>query len=273
MEWVDSIKSLDGGRIPWVKRDSGIRLPLVAAARSLPRCVPHTTESSVRPAYAAGVRPTIDVGPDVRGGRSTIVQYVPFGFAATALRNASGGIETNRQVLCQIEQIAFTAREAWLPSSEMVVQLASIAEFLEQEFGIPQLYPYDPSDMASGIWASASNPWRRSDRFETRAGWHPHAAVDENDHWDCGGERIPRILRMKPEKPEPVLVDAYQLMAAWHDDKTKHRDSKPLSVHFRRRSQARSFFVKNPGLMWREIRRGRRVFLAHRRVDRARVQG
>lgn len=273
MEWPSSIPSLDGGRIPIVKRDAGIRLSLVPAAHSLKRCVPHTTESSVRPAYASGVRPTFDVGPNIKGGKSSIVQYVPLGYAATALRNDPGGRETNREVLVQIEQIAFTAREPWLPPAQMVVQLASLAEFLEEELGIPQVYPYDAKDMASGIWATTSNPWRNAMTFYEKAGWHAHAAVPEgNHHWDCGGERISRILRMKPDEPEPKLIDAYQLMSAWHNKKTDHRESEWLSPHFASKSRARSYFVNHPGQMWGEIRKGRRIFLAHRRVDETKVK-
>lgn len=272
VEWPSSIASVDGGVIKIHKQDAGIRLGLHQGARDKPRCVAHTTESPTRPAYAQGVRPHFDVGPDIKGGRSRIVQYVPFGYAATALRNLSGGTETNRLVICQIEQIAYTTREVWLPSTEMVVQMASIAEWLTQEFGVPQKYPYDPKDVAIGIWATQSNPWRRSGKFETTAGWHPHAAVPENDHWDCGGESIPTILKTKPAPP---VVEAHQLMASWWEETTKHRESDPISPHFRSKKNLFAYMVKDGGLRYavrKHLRQGHRIRIATRQVQADKVR-
>src|SRR5687768_6682497 len=103
-QWVDRIRSVDGGKITVQKQDLGIRIGTVDL--SGPRiCVPHTTEGHALPTYGPGA-PTIDVGPRRKGGRPITRQLFPFGSIATALQNDAGGIETNRRVLVQIEQVA-----------------------------------------------------------------------------------------------------------------------------------------------------------------------
>lgn len=271
-EWVDRIRSVEGGWIDVERHDLGIRIGNVDL--SGPRiCVPHTTEGHTIPTYTRGA-PTIDVGPRTKGGRPITRQLFPFGQLATALRNEPGGIETNRRVLVQIEQVAFTARERWLPPKQTVVIMASWAEFLEQELGIPQVYPYDPAEMKSGVWATPSNPWRRSGKFVRTAGWHPHAAIPENDHWDCGGEDLPVILSMKPV---PKLVTAYQATAVWRAavDDDVHREVEQIGPFFARRAALRTWMVKDNqvrGSVWRHLRAGHKIYIAERQVEPAVVR-
>lgn len=269
-EWVDSIPSVDGGRIKVEKRDSGVRIGKVDT--STPKiAVLHTIEfPTVLGSYPRGW-PTIDVGPTTKTGRPVTRQFIPFGWMATALQNDAGGVETNRRVLVQIEQAGFTARQLWLPSKEMVVILASWAEFFQEEFGIPQRYPYNPADMISGIWATESNPWRRSGKFLRLAGWHPHAAVPENDHWDCGGQNVQAILDMESQ---PDMVTAYQYAASWKgpDD---HREVEQIGPFVARKSELRTWAVKDSAVrwaLWKHLRaKGHKVFIAERQVLREHV--
>lgn len=276
-EWVDRIPSVDGGSIDVVKQDLGIRVGKVDL--SGPKvCVPHTTEGHTLPSYTRGA-PTIDVGPRTKGGQIITRQLIPFGWMGTALQNDAGGIETNRRVLVQIEQVAFTARELWLPPKAAVIIMASWAEWLEKELGIPQVYPYDPKDMRSGVWAVEGNPWRNSGKFTRVGGWHPHAAVPENDHWDCGGEDFPAILRMKPQ---PKMVTAFQLTAAWphkHED-GNHRHVEQVSPFFARKRDVRTWMVKPVKSdddklrrkVWLHLREGHRIYIAERQVDPTEVR-
>lgn len=272
-EFVDRIRSVDGGWIDVQKQDLGIRIGKVDLSR--PRiCVPHTTEGHTLPNYSRGA-PTIDVGPRTKGGRPITRQLFPFGWLATALQNDAGGVETNRWALVQIEQVAFTARERWLPPKETVVIMASWAEFLEEELGIPQRYPYDPADMKSGVWATESNPWRNSGKFTKIAGWHPHAAIPENDHWDCGGEDIPVILGVSPQWK---MVTAYQLTASWahkHTGASDHRHVEQVSPFFTKKGSVRRWMVKPVKgerdvlrhKAWAHLREGHRLYIAERQVD------
>lgn len=264
-EWVDSIKSVDEGRIKVEKRDSGIRIGKVDT--SAPKiAVLHTIEfPTVLSGYPRGC-PTIDAGPTTKGGRAVTRQFIPLGWMATALQNDAGGVETNRRVLIQIEQAGFTARELWLPSTEMQVILASWAEFFQEELGIPQRYPYVPEDMRSGIWATEGNPWRRSGKFMKLAGWHPHAAVPENDHWDCGGEDVQAIL---DRDARPEMVTAFQYAATW-TGKNDHREVEQIGPFVARKNQLRTWAVKDSSVrwaLWKHLRtKGHRVFIAERRV-------
>lgn len=256
--WMpSSIPSIDGGRpIPVKIRNMGVNIGTVSDG-GIRRGVLHTTETPHISLPWSNGCPHIAVGPERTGGPVVVHHLIPFGKMGTALKNAAGGIETNRQVLCQIEQAGYTSRDLWLPSREQVVVTASLTQWLANELGIPEHYPYDPADMASGVWATTSNPWRRSNRFETVAGWHPHAAVDENDHWDCGGEDIPAILRMKPS---PKMVEAVQLMLTYREKGAKgqtHWHSTPLSPHFRDPKDLRAWMVKDKDLrrrVWRGLK-------------------
>jgi hypothetical protein len=271
--WVDSIPSVDGGRINVVKKDFGVAVgPVDAIAHERPVCVPHTTEGYTLPYYTVGA-PHVDVGPFERGGRIFTRQLVAFGQTATALRNESGGIETNRRVICQIEQVAFTSRDLWLPNAEMQVIMASWAEFLDKEFGVPQRYPYDPKDMEGGTWAVETNPWRRRGLFATTAGWHPHAAIPENEHWDCGGENIPAILS---RAATPQMQRAFQLVAVWshkhRENADPHRHNRPVSPHFYSKELLRDWLVRPDadGVrndVFDHLEKGRKLYIAERRVE------
>lgn len=265
LEWISRIRSVDGGWIPVQKRDLGIRIGKVDMSKP-PAAVPHTTEGyALPPSWARGA-PTMAVGPAVKGGRHILQQLIPFGWMATALVNNTGGIETNRWALVQLEQVAFTAREIWLPPKEQVVITASLAEFLENEFGILQRYPYDPADMRVGMWATADNPWRRSTRFGKVSGWHPHAAIpDGNAHWDCGGEDIPAILKVTPM---PELVTSYQIAAVTKADGHKHVTQ--VGPYFKKKGSLRTWMVKDSHVrrqVWTHLREGSRIYIAERQVD------
>lgn len=263
--WVDKIRSVDGGWIDVQKRDLGIRIGTVDLSK--PRTmVPHTTEGYTLPTDWARGAPTMAVGPTVKGGRPILQQLIPFGYMATALVNASGGIETNRWSLVQLEQVAITAREVWLPPKEQEIITASLAEFCENELGIDRRYPYDPKDMRVGMWAVADNPWRRSGKFGNVSGWHPHVAIpDGNVHWDCGGEDIPAILR---QSATPNVITAFQVAAVTKND--GHRRVEQVGPFFAKKSALRTWMVRDSQVrreVWKQLRAGKRIYIAERRVD------
>lgn len=272
MEWVDKLKSVDGGTIKVVKQDLGIRVGKVDA-QGVQRFIWHTTEGYTLPGYGGGA-PTIDVGPRVKDGEIITRQLIPFGYMATALQNDAGGIETNRRCIIQVEQVAFTSRDIWLPRKEAVVILASWAAFAKEEFGVPLEYPYNPKDMKSGTWAVETNPWRKSNKFETISGHHPHAAVDENDHWDCGGEDIPEILGKSATASKKL---AYQVVAVWRtsgDD--PHRKVEAVSPHFSSKKKVEDWIAKDNDSLRKVVRKhlfaGHKIYIADRQVQSDKIQ-
>lgn len=273
-EWIDKIKSVDGGWIKVQKVDKGVRVDKVdQVAYDVPIAVIHTTEGYSLPNYVNGT-PTMDVGPYQKDGDPVLRQLIPFGYIGTALKNLSGGIETNRRVLMQLEQVAFSSRDLWLPPKKMVILVASLAEWLEDEFGIQQKYPYDPAQIKTGTWATSSNPWRNSGKFASVSGWHPHAAVPENDHWDCGAEDIEEILGMKPKEPK---IAAYQLMAVWKPRKDDdHRKSEAVSPHFSRKGLLENYMVRADNdlrpKVWKHLKNGHKLYIAERQVAKSKVE-
>jgi hypothetical protein len=228
MDWMpDKIKSVDGGTITVLKKDSGIRA-LKVEDQGIPRGIPHETQTVLIPTFSRGM-PTHATGKLTSSGRPKLLQLIPFGWAGTALQNDVGGIETNRRCKVQLEMAGYTARETHLHSKEQTVIEASFFEWCDKELGIPEKYPYDPKDMLTGIWAVENNPWRLSGKFNRIAGWHPHAAVPENDHWDVGGLKMPYMLKLEPE---PKVIDAWQMAAVWFDEATQHQKIESISPFF-----------------------------------------
>lgn len=140
--------------------------------------------------------PHLAVGPLADGGRVKIVQLVPFGDIGTALKNLTGGGETNRWIRCQIEIVEFSKLPAWLPKwQETCEALASIYDWCKEELGIPKRAAYTQPLTAGVIWATSSNPRRRAPKFGKEAGWFGHVDVPENDHWDPGSLQLAPLFK------------------------------------------------------------------------------
>ncbi|MGH2692312.1 MAG: hypothetical protein ACRDHM_07380 [Actinomycetota bacterium] len=269
--WLpDRIPSVDGGTFPVQRHDSGVRGEVSDSGTH--RGVLHTTESSVIPAFTRGT-PHIALGPPAAGEAPVLRQLIPFGHMGTALQNDPGGVETNRRVLIQIEQVGYSAREVWFPRKEQAAITASLLEWCEKELGIPQVYPYNPEDVRTGIWAVEGNPWRRSGRFNREAGWHGHIAVPENDHWDPGGEDVKALLGVRPAS---TLVEAFQLVAAW-ERPDGHRRAEGVSPHFATKRALYKWFVQDGTDLPRKAVRehwskGHRLYIAEREVEAGKVR-
>lgn len=184
------------------------------------RGVVHETQTKGIPGYS-GSAPTVTAGPKL-SGRWVLAQHMEVGRAACALRHPSGTPETNRVARIQIEICGYTTRARHLPSISLegVALLESFFEWCEANLDIPERYPYNPEAMATGLWATTSNPWRQSKIWETERGWHPHAAVDSNDHWDVGGLDVPALFKAEPT---PQTKTTFGLVHVWREADEDHR--------------------------------------------------
>jgi hypothetical protein len=156
--------------------------------------------------------PHFIVGRDSTG-KSRIAQLIPLGKAAATLVNASGGPDTNAWAHVQIEMVGFSKVSPWMPDLPTAERLSALCETLRNECGIPLVRPF-PDQLDPGVvWATPSNPRRRSGKWGKVAGWFGHVEIPENSHWDPGSLRMRRIFALGEQEPPPPPEDE---RPAWH---------------------------------------------------------
>lgn len=143
-----------------------------------PKIVWHTTEGSGLPGYS-GSQPHFTLEPK----SNKLWQHVPIRGGAYALRNLSGGIETNRAHAIQVELIGF-ARESHLWSDEAYANIARLARWIEKHAGVPR---------RCGVEFRSDSTHKVSD-YVNYSGHLGHQHVPENDHWDPGLLRINKVI-------------------------------------------------------------------------------
>lgn len=155
----------------------------------------HTTEGSFESAYNEFKKkyaPHFLVGKD-RSGKVRIVQFVSLGNYAAALENHSGGVETNRWAVVQIEVAGYSKTTPWMFDDDVKDALASLMATLVKEAGIPLARPF-PDKMPTLPWATPSFQRRKAAKWGRVAGWYGHVEVPENGHWDPGALKWSELL-------------------------------------------------------------------------------
>lgn len=164
------------------------------------RGVIHTTEGSTPHGAFSAYRnnnswPHFTVSQD-----GIVYQHVPVNLASRSMKNAPGGVETNRGGAIQIEVVGKAANPNW-PLAQVQAMLL-LMRWLEKETGIR---PVAPAFHGGG--AAAVAPYRFSPAdWTTFNGWCGHQHVPENDHWDPGALVIANLLPTEatmPETPAP----------------------------------------------------------------------
>jgi hypothetical protein len=176
---------------------------------SLRALVLHTTETSGWPGYAGGASaPTFTALPDYANKKLIFRQHFPLNMSARALKNLSGGVNTNTTNVVQIELVGTSARGGpgmfWPEAPDWALNsLADFVKFLNAEWGIP---------MTSSVkWVSypASYGFNASQRLSGNAwlnyrGILGHQHVAENDHGDPGLFPAARLLSFTKEDDLPL---------------------------------------------------------------------
>lgn len=145
------------------------------------KIVHHTTEGST----AAGAMDAFRANrsdPHFTVDDTRIVQHINTDEAARALRNESGGVQTNRDSAIQIELVGF----AHLPKSRAALaNVARLCRWLEQQHGIPTVWPAGlPRPARNGHDPGGHN--RSAAIWDNQGGHYGHCHVPENTHWDPG---------------------------------------------------------------------------------------
>lgn len=149
-----------------------------------PRIVLHTTETAGVPRYGdpAGANSAPHFTVDADG---SVLQHQPISRAARSLRNAAGGVETNRQGshCVQTEIVGYAKNGSNLPDAQMAA-LRSLVSWIRQQTGVPASWRnIHRGSQCYGV----SSPCRMSDReWVAFTGICGHQEVPENTHWDPG---------------------------------------------------------------------------------------
>lgn len=149
-----------------------------------PAATGHTTEGSWN--SAVSVFRSRLTAPQLLLERKRVGQCVPFGEMAATLQNDAGGVETNRWMRLQIEVVAFSKDQLWLPHAETVDSLAHIMVWSAEQLQIPIKRAFSDDNLGAKPWAVESYPRRRAGRWGKMPGWFMHVEAPENAHWDMG---------------------------------------------------------------------------------------
>ena len=160
------------------------------------RLVIHTTEGrSVAGALAAYGKSGCYPHFTVRYETNERFQHVPLSRSATAMRNLSGGVETNRLHAVQVEVVGMAAEShLWTPDELQWFAQYVVAPIREQ---VPfQLVAPRFVGQESGTIATTTAPQRFSHaEWQAFNGVCGHQHVPENHHWDPGRLDVESILR------------------------------------------------------------------------------
>lgn len=155
----------------------------------------HTTETGGWPSYGGGASgPHLTYHADIHEWR----QHYPCNRSSRALRNESGGVQTNTEDALQVEVIAYSderlaAQRGHLAVSDLDSQalddLADFAAFAHREWGVPMAA--DPG----WLYSDFERPPMSFNAWRAFAGHVGHNRVPENTHWDPARLDINEILR------------------------------------------------------------------------------
>ncbi len=140
-----------------------------------------------------------------------IYQHIGIDRAAGALRNPSGGVQTNRASAIQIE-IVGKASQSPVMSDRLLMGLGQWMRWVEEQTGIQRTSPRFDDNRAYGVSGSVRMSSAEWDRFN---GWCGHQHVPENDHWDPGRIPIERLLQSDTEADIPSVISVPQEGARW----------------------------------------------------------
>ncbi len=115
-----------------------------------------------------------------KADEQVILQLIDTSEAARALRNAPGGVETNKDNAIQIEVVGF-AGKAKDPAT--LANVAKLCRWIEETHGVAKVWPSGlPKVAVNGQDPGHHN--RDATNWTTKSGHYGHSQVPENTHWD-----------------------------------------------------------------------------------------
>lgn len=116
-------------------------------------------------------------------------QFIDTTQGARALRNLSGGVQTNLDSAIQIEIVGYASKPNNHPTAQ-IDALKALMRWIETTTGVKPIGPGRAFATAYG-----QNSLRfTNQQWDNFAGWCGHCHVPENDHWDPGGIDLLQLL-------------------------------------------------------------------------------
>lgn len=145
------------------------------------KIVHHTTEGATAKVAMEAFKANKS-DPHFTVDANSVFQHIDTAEGARALRNAPGGVETNRDSAVQIELVGF----AHLPKDQQALtNLARLCRWIETSHGIPRVWPSGlPRSAKNGADPGGHN--RDPQSWDNQSGHFGHCHVPENTHWDPG---------------------------------------------------------------------------------------
>lgn len=109
-----------------------------------------------------------------------VVQLIDTDQAARSLRNAYGGVQTNRDGAIQIEMVGFAGKPK---DKAMLTRVRRLLRWIEKTHNVPRVWPNGYCKPAiNGRDPGGHN--RNAHNWDTLGGYYGHEHVPENTHWD-----------------------------------------------------------------------------------------
>ncbi|HEX8401993.1 MAG TPA: N-acetylmuramoyl-L-alanine amidase [Allosphingosinicella sp.] len=158
------------------------------------KIVHHTTEGfTAQGAFDAYTANRSD--PHFTVDQTKVYQHIDTGVGARALRNAPGGVQTNRDSAVQIEVVGF-AGSAKKPQT--LKNVARLCRWIEATHNVPRVWPSGPPK-APRNGGDPGGHNRASVNWDTKSGHFGHSQVPENTHWDPAYSKVELDYLMSAE--------------------------------------------------------------------------
>jgi N-acetylmuramoyl-L-alanine amidase CwlA len=149
------------------------------------KIVHHTTEGSTADGAMTAFK-NHRSDPHFTVDKTKIYQHIDTDVASRALRNAPGGVETNRDSAVQIEVVGF----AGAPKDAATLKnVARLCRWIEATHGVSAVWPAGrPNPPHNGKDPGGHN--RDPNIWNTQSGHFGHSQVPENTHWDPAYSKV-----------------------------------------------------------------------------------
>lgn len=162
-----------------------------------PKGVLHTTESSSWPSYAGWtIEPHATVLPHAGQGVE-VRQHIPFSSGSFALKNLSGGVQTNKDFAFQFELVGTCDSKGpgyhWPSADDAVLKdlWLKVVKPLSVAYKIPVRGPVFKA--YPGSYGTSNGVRFSGPGWDGFTGWCGHQHVPENDHGDPGDFPFARL--------------------------------------------------------------------------------
>lgn len=148
-----------------------------------------------------------------------IAQHIDTDYAARALRNASGGVQTNFDGPIQVEVVGWSGTT--MPNAT-AANVRRLRAWLRDERGVPEGWPMGRPPQTAQDGYGLNTGHRDSNTWDSVGGHYGHSQVPENTHWDPAWTDEEWALITEEDEDVALTPDELDLLQRTHD---KARDA------------------------------------------------